>query len=45
MTESDVVSYIVNQDKKLKETYTVYQKLLSLIKKQMKQLWYFRIYH
>jgi len=38
MTESDVVSYIVNQDKKLKETYTVYQKLLSLIKKQMKQL-------
>lgn len=32
MTEADVVSYIINQDKELLETYKIYQDLLSSIK-------------
>lgn len=32
MTEADVVYYLINQDKELKETYNIYQDILSSIK-------------
>lgn len=37
MTEKDVVDYIINQDKELKETYFKYQGLLSSIKDKSKE--------
>ena len=36
MTESDVVNFIINQNKELKETYLVYQELLSSFKNKDK---------
>ena len=34
MTESDVVSFFINADKKLKETYEVYQDILYCFRKK-----------
>lgn len=38
MTESDVVTYIINQNIELKETYLIYQNLLSAFKSKNKDM-------